>query len=83
MSTPRQPQPRPARDEPDIPDARDEEEHPEISPSGHPIESEPHMDRLTPEDLAQGVDLTGDDTPEEAHAGDHPTPDRPSGRVGP
>lgn len=34
-------------------------------------------------DLHEGVDLEEDEEPEEAHKEDHPTPNRPSGRMGP
>jgi hypothetical protein len=58
-------------------EASDEEEHPVIDPDGRPF-----MAQVTHQDLIHGVDMESE-TPEEAHAENHPTPDRPGGRVGP
>jgi len=58
-------------------EAFDEEEHPVIDPEGRPFVAHASM-----EDLHTGIDMDSE-TPEEAHREDHPTPDRPHGRIVP
>jgi len=55
----------------------DEDEHAVIDAHGQPIQEE-----LTMQHLSSGVDIIGE-TPEQAHSDEHPTPDRPSGRIVP
>jgi hypothetical protein len=70
---------RPDRDEQHLPKQDEEEEHSEerqqIDPEGHPIRQE-----ITMTELTHGVDMW-DEHPIDAHTEDHPTPDRPSGRI--
>ena len=53
-------------------------EQQEVTPAGHPIANE-----ISRADLEKGVDYETELTPEEAHVEGHPTPDHPTGRLGP
>lgn len=55
----------------------DETIHPVIQPTGKPV-----TDELNVSDMLRGVDIE-DETPEEAHKTEHPTPDHPTGRIEP
>ena len=54
----------------------DPDAEPELTPEGHPVN-----DEIQVEDFVKGIDLT--ENPEEIHAQDHPTPNHPTGRLGP